>query len=94
LLSQLIAASCCKLLPVRCTLLLCITRLLAQLVHSRAPVGLQFQFLDHAKPVSDYMLAKKANESDGGNGGLGTNVVFVTHSGMCLACHVATVIAT
>jgi len=40
----------------------------------------QYQFL---KPLSDYQLAVKANASDGGNGGLGTNVVFVTHnSGM------------
>ena len=37
----------------------------------------QYQFL---KPLSDYQLAVKANASDGGNGGLGTNVVFVTHN--------------
>jgi len=40
----------------------------------------QYQFLNDTKPLSDCQLAVRANASDGGNGGLGTNVVFVTHN--------------
>ena len=41
----------------------------------------QIQCLKAASQASDFSLAVRANETNGGNGGLGTNVVFVTHSG-------------